>query len=77
MCVGKQCLAAGSNSSCAPDANHVLQAAFFEAVCKNIDPNEKSIVACFPPDSGLDESCFKILYDMLVLGEEGLLLFRD
>ena len=70
MCVGKQCLVAASNNSCASDANHVLQAAFFEAICEEIDPNEKSIVACFPPDSGMDESCFKIPYDMLVLGEK-------
>ena len=52
-----------------------LQAAFFEALCQDINPVEKTIVACFPndagmvPDSGMDESCFKIPYDILVLGK--------
>ena len=76
MAVGRLYLVAASNSSLVSDANHVLQAAFFEATCQEIDPNEKTIVACFPPDSSMDESCFKIPYDMLVLGEEGLSLFR-
>lgn len=52
----------------------MLQAAFFEAVCQDINPEEKTIVACFPPDSGMDESCFKIPYDVLVLGEWAVLL---
>ena len=53
-----------------------LQAAFFEALCQDINPQEQTVVACFPPDSGIfppasgmDESCFKIPYDILVLGE--------
>ena len=53
-----------------------LQAAFFEALCQDINPKEKTVVACFPPDSGIfppasgmDESCFKIPYDILVLGK--------
>ena len=46
-----------------------LQAAFFEALCQEINPSEKSILACFPPDSGMDDSCFKIPYDVLVLGK--------
>ncbi|CAL5221824.1 g4081 [Coccomyxa viridis] len=50
------------------------KAAFFEALCQDINPKEKTVVACFPPDtgifppaSGMDESCFKIPYDILVL----------
>jgi len=50
-----------------------MQAAFFEAMCQNIDPVKKTIVACFPPDSGMDESCFKIPYDVLVVCERPLL----
>ena len=46
-----------------------LQAAFFEALCQDINPEEKTIVACFPPGTGMDESCFKIPYDVLVVGE--------
>lgn len=33
----------------------------------SIDPATKEIVACFPKDSGLDEACFKVDYDVLVL----------
>jgi hypothetical protein len=25
-------------------------------------------VACFPKDAGLDEACFKIAYDILIIG---------
>ena len=32
----------------------------------SIDPATKEIVACFPKDSGLDEACFKVDYDVLV-----------
>ena len=48
---------------------HALQAAFFEELCQDINPEEKTIVACFPPGTGMDESCFKIPYDVLVIGE--------
>ncbi|KAK9839229.1 hypothetical protein WJX81_002839 [Elliptochloris bilobata] len=40
---------------------------YFEAICNDIDPVERSLVACFPPEAGLDEACFKVPYDMLVL----------
>ena len=43
------------------------QGVFFEAVCQEIDPVEKTIKACFPADS--EEGCFKVPYDTLVLGE--------
>ena len=52
-----------------PKVTAELQAAFFEALCQDIDPAEKTILACFPPDSGMDDSCFKIPYDVLVLGK--------
>eukprot|EP00879_Flechtneria_rotunda_P026035 GHRR01027711.1.p1 GENE.GHRR01027711.1~~GHRR01027711.1.p1 ORF type:complete len:219 (+),score=60.53 GHRR01027711.1:375-1031(+) len=41
---------------------------YYEAVCKAIDPVRKELVACFPKDSGLDEACFKISYDVLIIG---------
>ncbi|KAL3146637.1 tubulin alpha 1 [Trebouxia sp. C0010 RCD-2024] len=41
---------------------------YFEAVASDIDPEKKSIVACFPADAGMDECCFKMEYDILVLG---------
>ncbi|KIZ06131.1 NADH dehydrogenase, partial [Monoraphidium neglectum] len=41
---------------------------YYEAVCKAIDPVRKELVACFPKDAGLDEACFKISYDKLVIG---------
>ncbi|GBF96542.1 hypothetical protein Rsub_09125 [Raphidocelis subcapitata] len=41
---------------------------YYEAVCKAIDPKKKELVACFPKDAGLDEACFKISYDTLVVG---------
>ena len=40
---------------------------YWEAVVHSIDPATKEIVACFPKDSGLDEACFKVDYDVLVL----------
>eukprot|EP00877_Chromochloris_zofingiensis_P004510 jgi/Chrzof1/1405/Cz10g06180.t1 len=41
---------------------------YYEAVCKAIDPVKKELVACFPKDAGLDEACFKISYDVLIVG---------
>lgn len=41
---------------------------FFEAKCTEILPDEKSIVACFPEDAGFPEACFKLPYDVLILG---------
>ncbi|EIE19302.1 nucleotide-binding domain-containing protein [Coccomyxa subellipsoidea C-169] len=38
---------------------------FFEAVCQEIDPVEKTIKACIPSDP--EDSCFKVPYDILVL----------
>lgn len=40
---------------------------YWEAVVHSIDPAAKDIVACFPKDAGLDEACFKVPYDVLVL----------
>lgn len=44
------------------------QGDYYEAVCKTIDPVRKELVACFPKDAGFDEACFKIKYDMLIIG---------
>lgn len=41
---------------------------FYEAKCTDINPEEKTIVACFPEDAGFPEACFKIPYDTLILG---------
>lgn len=41
---------------------------FFEAKCTEIMPDERSIVACFPEDAGFPEACFKIPYDVLIMG---------
>jgi hypothetical protein len=43
-----------------------LQGTFFEAVCQEIDPVQKTIKACIPSDP--EDSCFKVPYDILVLG---------
>lgn len=45
------------------------QGKFYEAICQDIDPKNKTIVACFPKDTGLEEACFRIPYDILVVGE--------
>ena len=34
---------------------------------KDVLPEEKTIVACFPEDAGFAEACFKIPYDKLVV----------
>lgn len=47
---------------------HLAQGDYYEAVCKAVDPVKKELVACFPKDAGLDEACFKIKYDMLIIG---------
>lgn len=38
-------------------------------MCKDINPVDKYVVACFPEDSGLDEACFKVPYDILILSK--------
>ena len=35
---------------------------------QDIDPENKSLVACFPEDVGMDEACFQLEYDILILG---------
>jgi hypothetical protein len=45
-----------------------LQGDYYEAVAKAIDVQRKELVACFPKDAGLDEACFKISYDILIVG---------
>eukprot|EP00775_Hariotina_reticulata_P009271 gene9271-9436_t len=44
------------------------KAHYYEAFCKEIDPKAKEIVACFPDDGGNEADCFKIKYDMLIIG---------
>lgn len=33
-----------------------------------MDPVKKEVVACFPEDTGMDKLCFRVPYDILVLG---------
>ena len=40
---------------------------YFEAVCHAVDPAARDLVCCFPADSGLDQACFKVPYDVLVV----------
>ena len=35
-----------------------------------MDPVKKEVVACFPEDTGMDELCFRVPYDILVLGRD-------
>lgn len=44
------------------------QGKYFEAVAQSVDPVNRTVVACFPKDAGIDEACFKVPYDILVLG---------
>ena len=45
-------------------ASHVVvQASYFEAVVEEIDPKERTVVACFPKDVGFAEACFKARSD--------------
>ncbi len=46
----------------------LVQGKYYEAVCQDIDPKNKNIVACFPKDTGLEEACFRVPYDILVVG---------
>lgn len=46
-----------------------MQGKYFEAVCSEIDPDKQQLVACFPADAGMDEFCFKVDYDILILGQ--------
>lgn len=45
-----------------------VQGDYYEAVAKAVDVKRKELVACFPKDAGLDEACFKISYDILIVG---------
>jgi len=46
----------------------LTQGKYFEAVCHDIDPEARTLVAGFPPEAGLDEARFRVPYDMLILG---------
>lgn len=43
------------------------KASYYEAVCEQILPEERSVVACFPKDVGFPQACFKVKYDILVV----------
>ena len=43
------------------------QGRYFEAVCTDVDVENRTVTACFPPDAGLDDACFKIAYDVLII----------
>lgn len=45
----------------------VGKGAYYEAMAKAIDTKRKQLVACFPADAGLDEACFQISYDVLIV----------
>lgn len=45
-----------------------VQGKFYEAIVQSIDIKSKSLVACFPDDLGMETACFKLDYDILVLG---------
>jgi NADH dehydrogenase FAD-containing subunit len=45
----------------------VGKGAYYEAMAKAIDTERKQLVACFPADAGLDEACFQISYDVLIV----------
>ncbi len=49
-------------------ARRSAQGKYFEAVCHDIDPEARTLVAGFPPEAGLDEARFRVPYDMLILG---------
>jgi len=40
---------------------------YYEALCQSIDPEREELVCCFPKDAGLDQACFKVEYDILVV----------
>jgi len=44
------------------------KAEFYEALCKEVDPVKKELVCCFPADAGFPEACFKMSYDILIVG---------
>ena len=41
--------------------------AYYEAECQSIDPETRTLVACFPKDAGFPQSCFRMQYDHLVV----------
>ena len=54
-----------------PRACGTSQGDFYEALCKSIDPQEKTLVCCFPDDAGMDSACFQVAYDYLVISVGG------
>lgn len=51
-----------------PNCCQTTQGEYYEAICKDIDPQTKEMVCCFPSDSGFPEACFKLQYDILIIG---------
>ena len=58
-----------SSSSVSSRCLLAMQGKYFEAVCSEVDPDKQQLVACFPADTGMDEFCFKLDFDILILGE--------
>lgn len=58
----------GDGGACHSGSAVLLQGDYYEAVAKAVDVKRKELVACFPKDAGLDEACFKISYDILIVG---------
>ncbi|GAX84552.1 hypothetical protein CEUSTIGMA_g11973.t1 [Chlamydomonas eustigma] len=44
------------------------KAEFIQAFCKEADPASKTLMCCFPADQGFPEACFKLSYDVLIIG---------
>lgn len=40
---------------------------YYEAICQDVDPENKFITACFPKDAGFPEACFRMDYDHLIV----------
>jgi NADH:ubiquinone reductase (non-electrogenic) len=40
---------------------------YYEAECQSIDPDTKTLTACFPKQTGLPDACFSIAYDHLIV----------
>jgi NADH:ubiquinone reductase (non-electrogenic) len=40
---------------------------YYEAECQSIDPDTKTLTACFPQHTGLPNACFNMTYDHLIV----------
>lgn len=44
-----------------------LQGRYLEAACTHIEPDKRTLNACFPRHAGLASHCFSLSYDILIL----------